>query len=130
YGEIYPLGIFKTIRRVAAYQRPIFITENGLPDSDDDQRPGFIISHLRQIWAAMQDNVPVMGYYYWSLVDNFEWDRGWKERFGLIAVDPETQQRTVRKSGELYRQICRSGRIDREMVAEFAPGLLEEIYPK
>jgi beta-glucosidase len=70
-----------------------------------------------------------MGYYHWSLVDNFEWDRGWLERFGLIEMDPVPKERRLRPSGELYGQICRSGRIDYETVARFAPELLEEMYP-
>lgn len=129
YGEIYPEGILQAIQLAKGYGRPIFITENGLPDADDDQRPGFILSHLRKVWAAIQFNWPVMGYYHWSLVDNFEWDRGWSERFGLIELDPATQERKLRRSGELYGQICRLGAIDWEMVAEYAPGLLDDMFP-
>jgi beta-glucosidase len=129
YGEVYPLGLFRALRTAAAYGRPIYITENGLPDADDDQRPRFLLSHLYQVWAALQQNIPVMGYYHWSLVDNFEWDRGWVERFGLIEMDPDTQERQLRPSGTLYGQICRSGSIDYEMVAGFAPQLLDDMFP-
>ena len=130
YGEIYPQGLLQVIRLAAAYRRPIYITENGLPDADDDQRPRFILTHLRQIWAAIQGNIPVMGYYHWSLVDNFEWDRGWLERFGLIEMNPATQERKLRRSGELYGRLCRSGRIDWELVSEYAPELLGEMFPR
>lgn len=129
YGEIYPQGLMQAIRLAVSYGRPIFITENGLPDADDDQRPRFILTHLRKVWAAIQFNWPVMGYYHWSLVDNFEWDRGWLERFGLIELDPATQERKLRRSGELYGQICRRGAIDWEIVAEYAPGLLDDMFP-
>ncbi len=129
YGEVYPQGLFQAIKLAAGYQRPIYITENGLPDADDDQRPRFLLSHLRQVWAAIQLGFPVMGYYHWSLVDNFEWDRGWEERFGLIEMIPETQERRMRRSGELYGRICRTGRIDWELVSRYAPELLDELYP-
>lgn len=129
YGEVYPQGIYQALKLAAAYRRPIYITENGLPDADDDQRPRFILSHLRQVWAALQGNLPIMGYYHWSLIDNFEWDRGWQQRFGLIELDPATQERRLRPSGELYGRICRSGCIDRDMVSQYAPELLDQMFP-
>jgi beta-glucosidase len=130
YGEIFPRGMFQAIKRAAAYRRPVYITANGLPDADDDQRPGFLITHLRQVWSAIQFNIPVKGYFHWSLVDNFEWDRGWVERFGLVGLDSTTQERTMRRSGELFGRICRAGRIDWEMVHEFAPETLDELFPQ
>jgi beta-glucosidase len=129
YSEIYPQGLFQAIKLAAMFKRPIYITENGLPDADDDQRPGFILRHLRKVWATIQFNNPVMGYYFWSLVDNFEWERGWVERFGLIELDTVTQERKLRRSGELYGRICRNGCIDQELVAEYAPVLLGEMFP-
>jgi beta-glucosidase len=129
YGEIYPLGLLKALKMAASYGKPIYITENGLPDADDDQRPRFLLSHLYQVWSALQQNIPVMGYYHWSLVDNFEWDRGWLERFGLIEMDPLTLERRLRPSGELYGEICRGGSISRQMVERFAPELLDEMFP-
>jgi beta-glucosidase len=129
YGEIYPLGMLRALKMAATYGKPIYITENGLPDADDDQRPRFLLSHLYQVWLALQQNIPVMGYYHWSLVDNFEWDRGWLERFGLIEMDPVTLERRLRPSGELYGQICRDGCIDRQMVDRFAPELAGEMFP-
>ncbi len=129
HGEIYPEGMYHAIRRAAVYRRPIYITENGLPDADDDQRPRFILSHLRQVWAALQENIPIMGYYHWSLIDNFEWERGWVERFGLIELDVPTQGRRLRRSGELYGRICQARALDHAMVAQYAPDLLDEMFP-
>jgi beta-glucosidase len=130
YGEIYPEGIREVLKMARAFKLPIYITENGLPDADDDQRPGFILRHLRQVWSAIQfGGAQVMGYYHWSLVDNFEWERGWAERFGLIYVDETTQARQMRRSGEMYGRICRSGVIDWELVAEYAPALLPKMFP-
>jgi beta-glucosidase len=129
YGEIYPQGMYRAIKMAAAFNRPIYITENGLPDADDDQRPSFILRHLRQVWATLQSNTPVMGYYHWTLTDNFEWERGWAERFGLIELDVATQERKLRRSGEMYGRICQSGCIDWELVAEYAPALLNKMFP-
>jgi beta-glucosidase len=107
YGEVYPVGMYRVLRLAQRYGKPIYITENGLPDADDDQRGEFIRAHLHETARAMQDGVDVRGYYHWSLIDNFEWAEGWSMRFGLIAVDPATQVRTPRPSARLYADICR-----------------------
>jgi beta-glucosidase len=108
YGEIYPDGLLGVLRAARGYGVPIYVTENGLPDADDDLRPGFIVEHLRRIGRAIDEGCPVRGYYHWSLIDNFEWNEGWALRFGLIAVDPATQTRTPRPSAGLYAGICRA----------------------
>lgn len=108
YGEIYPAGMGRVLRLAQRYGRPIYITENGLPDADDDQRAEFIVAHLREVAQAIREGADIRGYYHWSLVDNFEWAEGWSLHFGLIAVDPLTQRRTVRPSAEVYAEICRS----------------------
>lgn len=108
YGEIYPDGLLEVLRRVRGYGLPIYITENGIPDADDDLRPGFIVEHLQRVRRAVEEGCPVQGYYHWSLVDNFEWADGWSLRFGLYALDPATQVRTPRPSAALYGEICRS----------------------
>lgn len=129
YGELYPLGLFRMLKRLERTGKSIFITENGLPDSDDDQRPAFLLTHLREVWRAINQNIPIMGYYHWSLVDNFEWAEGWNLRFGLIKLDVETQERGLRRSGELYGEICRRGIIDDGLVYEYAPALLDTMFP-
>jgi beta-glucosidase len=107
YGVIYPEGMARVLRLAHAYGRPLYVTENGLPDRDDDQRPSFIIGHLREMWRAMQQGIDVRGYYHWSLVDNFEWADGWSLKFGLIEIDPKTQERRLRPSARLYEEVCR-----------------------
>jgi beta-glucosidase len=106
HSEIHPEGLYHLLRQTARYGKPIYITENGVADAHDQHRPAFLVNHLRQVWRAIQDGVPVKGYYHWSLTDNFEWAEGWNLRFGLIEVDPLTQQRTMRPSGKLYSAIC------------------------
>lgn len=129
YGELYPTGIYQAIEQLLPYKKPIYVTENGVPDAADKLRPSFILSHLREIWRAISYCYPVMGYYHWSLVDNFEWDRGWTQRFGLIEMDPQTQTRQWRPSGHLYSQICRLNGISSELAATYAPDLLATMFP-
>ena len=69
---------------------PVIITENGVEDSQDTMRPGYLLEHLQQVWKAVGYNWMVKGYFHWSLVDNFEWERGWSQRFGLWELDVET----------------------------------------
>lgn len=129
FFEVYPEGIFKVIKRNLQYQKPIYVTENGLPDSSDRLRPAHLLGHLREIWRAISFNYPVMGYYHWTLTDNFEWERGWSQRFGLIELDPETQTRRPRPSAQLYREICQTGSVSSDMAERYAPGIVETIFP-
>lgn len=129
YGEIYPRGIYWSIQQALSYKKPIFITENGLPDSRDKNRSAFIITHLHQIWHAISFNYPVMGYYHWSLTDNFEWERGWSQRFGLYELNPETQERTLRDSGRLYGEIAHARAITTPMIERYAIHLVPHLLP-
>ncbi len=131
WGEIHPQGIFVTLRKLwRRYRLPMVVTENGIPDATDTHRPAFIVSHLNQIWQAMADRIPVWGYYFWSLVDNFEWTEGYNPhfRFGLIGVDFETQERHIRPSGHLYGAISRAGGLTRDVVERFTPALVPELF--
>ena len=111
YGEIYPAGLYRALKRVSKLGVPIYITETGLPDADDDVRPQFLLDHLAAVHRAIADGVDVRGVFVWSLVDNFEWGEGWGLRFGLYALDETTQQRTLRPSGALYAAIARANAI-------------------
>ena len=71
---------------------------------DDPGRCDYFRQHLEAVLKAMADGVPVKGYFAWSLLDNFEWAFGYKERFGLIYVDYETQKRTPKTSYDMFRQ--------------------------
>jgi len=100
---------------------PIYITENGAAFNDevsadgkihDPRRLDYLKNHFIQTRLAMQDGVDVRGYMVWSLLDNFEWGHGFTKRFGLIRVDYETQQRTVKDSGEWYSEVIRKNEIN------------------
>ncbi len=126
-----PEGFFDSIKwAVKAYPNtPILITENGVASADDRIRPRYIAQHVHQMWRAVNFNWPVKGYFHWSLVDNFEWERGWKERFGLWALDIETQKRTKRPSADLYAAICKENGLSSEMVRKYCPEVFEKIFP-
>jgi beta-glucosidase len=129
YGELYPEGLARCLQRLARLDVPIYVTENGIPDTDDDQRPRYILTHLHQMWRAMQSCRRVMGYYHWTLVDNFEWAEGWTLRFGLIQLDPETQARRVRRSAYLFRDICRANAITPDIIDRHVPELRAVLLP-
>ncbi len=130
YGELYPEGLFRAIKRVAHLDLPIYITENGIPDSDDDQRPRALMLHLHQLWRALQENYPVKGYYHWTLTDNFEWAEGWTLPFGLIELDPETQQRILRPSADLYAAIAQGNALTPEIIDAYTPELHPVLMPE
>ena len=99
------------------YGLPLFITENGMSGTDwvsldgavhDPQRIDFTQRYLRQLKRALAEGVDVRGYFHWSLLDNFEWSEGYRERFGLIHVDYQTLKRTPKDSAYWYRDVIRS----------------------
>ena len=107
--EIYPDGLHHILRWLKADftgDLPLYITENGIACDDqlqngeinDTQRIAYIDQHLNAVLRAIQDGVNVAGYFYWSLLDNFEWAQGYEKRFGLIHVDFDTQKRTPKAS--------------------------------
>lgn len=104
--ELYPEAIYRSLMSLRKYRRPIYITENGLADAKDAQREWFIKETLMHVYRAITDGVDVRGYLHWSLMDNFEWADGFIPRFGLIAIDYATQQRTPRPSAYVYKKIC------------------------
>ncbi|MCA1647745.1 MAG: glycoside hydrolase family 1 protein [Chloroflexi bacterium] len=112
YGwEIYPKGLYRVLKRVGRLGKPVFVTENGIADADDDQRARYLVAHLRQAHRALNEGVDLRGYIHWSLLDNFEWSEGFTKRFGLAEVDPATKQRTLRASAQVYRQIALSNSV-------------------
>ena len=124
-----PSGLFDTLKWGLKFSVPMIITENGVEDSKDTLRPRYLIQHLHQTWRAVNFNYPVKGYFHWSLVDNFEWERGWSQRYGLWELDVETLARRKRPSADLYAEICKENGISSEMVARYAPEIFEEMFP-
>jgi beta-glucosidase len=130
-GANIPRGLYDSIQwAVRLYPHtPILITENGVESSDDAIRPRYLAQHLHQIWRAVNVNWPVKAYFHWTLVDNFEWERGWTQRFGLWALDVATQRRTKRPSADLYTAICKSNSLSSDMVRQYCPEVFDTIFP-
>ncbi|BDZ54487.1 GH1 family beta-glucosidase [Agromyces marinus] len=119
--EVQPDGLRELLGRVhREYTGPagvrMFVTENGAAYDDevtadgavhDSDRTEFLLAHLDAILDAIEEGTPVHGYFYWSILDNFEWAWGYEKRFGLVRVDYETQQRTLKDSGLAYQQVIR-----------------------
>ena len=124
-----PRGMYTALKWAHQFNLPIYITENGVEDSTDSMRPAYIIEHLQQVWRAANFNWRVKGYYHWSQVDNFEWDRGWSQRFGLWGLERKTQKRIRRNSVDLYAAICKENGISSETVRTYAPNILDRLFP-
>lgn len=107
--DIYPEGLYGVLLKLKRYCLPVIITENGICTPDDNLRWEYIYEHLKNIHLAMEKGVDVRGYLYWSLMDNFEWDKGFSPRFGLVDIDYNTFKRTVRESAIKFSQVCKTG---------------------
>lgn len=106
--EIYPEGLYRALKMIQSYSsKPIYITENGIADESDTKRSKFIEDHLLVVNKAIADGLNIKGYFYWSLLDNFEWAYGFEKRFGLYHVDFKTQERTLRKGSTTYSEMIR-----------------------
>lgn len=106
--DMQPADIQHVLENLAEkYKKPILITENGLCDADDDDRKWWLTETIVAMQKAMQNGVTLLGYIHWSLLDNFEWDKGRWPRFGLVAVDYRTMQRTLRPSAKWYGSVLK-----------------------
>ncbi|MFD1255475.1 GH1 family beta-glucosidase [Mucilaginibacter terrae] len=115
--EVYPQAMYEIIKKYSAYPqiRKIYITENGsafkdtLKDGqvDDMLRTQYLHDNLQQILKAKQEGSQVNGYFVWTLTDNFEWAEGYRPRFGLVHINFDTQQRTIKNSGYWYRNFLK-----------------------
>jgi beta-glucosidase len=98
-----------------AFGLPIMITENGVADENDELRPAYLRDHLVAVADAIDAGVDIRGYLYWTAWDNFEWAEGYTKRFGLIAVDRDTQARIPKPSAALFAEICRTCEIPADL---------------
>lgn len=105
--RIVPEGLLRILRKMNEESGglPVYITENGYPDEgtfQDIERWNYVIEHIHICERAVEEGIPLKGYFQWSITDNFEWQNGYKPRFGGIHVDFETQERTPKVSMHLY----------------------------
>jgi beta-glucosidase len=125
--ELWPEAIGQVLCDLKKYGKPIYITENGVADARDEVRSWFICETLCSIVNAVRKGVDVRGYLHWSLMDNFEWDKGFWPRFGLIEIDYETLRRKPRPSALLYSDICMANGISKSILEKHGnlPGLAQ-----
>lgn len=109
--DIYPEGIKGSLALLWRYKKPLFVSEAGLADEADKYRSDYITRQVSSVWEAIQEGIDVRGHMYWSLLDNYEWALGFEKRFGLIAVDYKTLERTIRPSAYVYKEICENNGI-------------------
>lgn len=106
--EFHPESIYQALIELKPYDKPIYITENGLADRSDSLRKEFLTRALTSVHRAIEDGAEIKGYLHWSLLDNFEWDKGFWPCFGLVEVDRKTLARRIRPSARYYAKICQT----------------------
>lgn len=115
-----PAWMRSVLGEVRALRKPVYVTENGISTGDDALRCSYLTAVLRSVWEAINlDGVDVRGYFHWTAMDNFEWARGYSQRFGLIGVDRASLAREVKGSGQLYARIAAANAVE---VEADAPG--------
>jgi beta-glucosidase len=117
--EVYPEGLGPLLQRAAATGLPVYVTENGMACDDDRDRVRYIADHLAVVDQVRRAGADMRGYFYWSAMDNFEWNFGYGPKFGLIAVDRTTLTRAPRPSAYFFGEIAREHRLTPEMVAQY-----------
>ena len=109
--QIYPQGMHDLVANYwGRFHLPILITENGIADAADTKRARFLVDHVDQLLKARDEGAQVWGYTYWSLVDNFEWAKGFAPKFGLYHVDYATQTRTPKGSYRSFQGMLHNTR--------------------
>ena len=121
-GAVYPEGMYEALLQMHADYPgvPLVISENGVDVGLYPDTARFLVDHLQGVLRAKSEGVDVRGYYYWSLIDNFEWNHGTSQRFGLFAVDPDdrAKPRTPRPVVDVYRRIIQARDIPADLVSE------------
>ena len=113
--ELFPEGIFEVLTDFAD-GLPIYITECGIASTNDDRRNRFLIAYLQEVARAIKSGVNVRGFFYWSLIDNFEWHMGFEFRFGLIEIKSQTLERRIRPSALVYTDIIQHNGIPHSLL--------------
>lgn len=103
--DVYPEGLCEALLMLKRYGKPVWVSESGIADSRDVMRADYVTCLIRCMHTAIQKGVDLRGFTYWSLMDNYEWAMGFTKRFGLVEVNFETQERTVRPSAYVYKKI-------------------------
>jgi len=103
--DIYPHGIYGSLKMLSKYKKPIFVSEAGLADKEDKYRADYITVQVETVAKAIEDGMNITGHMYWSLIDNYEWALGINKKFGLVEIDYETLERKIRPSAWVYKKL-------------------------
>ena len=107
--EFYPEGLYNVLLSYwHRYKIPMYVSENGIADEGDYQRPYYLVSHINSVKRALDEGADIIGYLHWSLVDNYEWYSGFTPKFGLIEINLNTKKLHWRSSAFIYREIAKS----------------------
>lgn len=107
-----PEHIYDALKMLSRYGVPLFVSEAGVADAEDSGRAEYITRQVGGVWRALKDDIDVRGHMYWSLLDNYEWALGFEKRFGLVAINYDTLERTVRPSAQVYKRICEQNALE------------------
>jgi beta-glucosidase len=118
--EVHPPGLHSQLVRLAALGKPLYVTENGMATRDERARCRHLLVHLAQVHRAISDGADVRGFFYWTLMDNFEWAEGYTKTFGLVEVDRDRDlARRPREAAYLLRDVARDGAITAAMLERY-----------
>jgi beta-glucosidase len=117
--EVYPEGYYRCMMRLLPLGRPVYITENGIGTDDDEQRQRYLVRHFAQVHRAISEGLDVRSYFHWSSTDNFEWAEGFRQKFGMIAMEEGTLKRLPKPSAYMFRDIARANAITAELAAKY-----------
>ena len=105
--SIYPYGLHYLVENYYnRFKKPIMVTENGIATTNEELKSRFISEHFEALLNAKKEGVPILGYHYWSLLDNFEWNYGYTKKFGVAYVDKKTGKRVLKKSAYSLKKIA------------------------
>jgi beta-glucosidase len=114
--EVYPTGFFDALLDVNRYKLPIIITENGIATKSEGRRARYIVSYVKELYHAIAAGIDIRGYCYWTLMDNYEWEKGFNANFGLVAVARPSLERTIKSGGRVYGEICKANGITHDLL--------------
>ena len=116
--EVHPEGFYRVMMMLKQYGLPVYITENGIGTDDDEQRQRYVVRHLKRVHQAIGDGLDVRSYLHWSSTDNFEWAEGYRQKFGLIAMEGEELKRVPKPSAHMFREIATANAVPDALVGK------------
>jgi beta-glucosidase len=117
--EVYPEGFYQCMKRLKQYGVPVYITENGIGTDDDEQRISYIVRHLNEVKRAIDEGVDIRSYLHWCQQDNFEWARGYRQKFGLFGTEEETLNRIPKPSAYFFKDVAENNRVPAALVEKY-----------